>query len=114
MKKFLVALALITIMDTSSEAVPPQLSPQCKVALEPALKELGKTADDLINNERDARLFKETYFNNAEKWNKFASVCSSTVRETVDCLACTGGQCSDIFTSCFWVCSPCPNQASDE
>lgn len=115
MKRYLIALSLLAIMNTLSEAVASptaQFSSKCSAGLEGALNTLNiklnkkMTLDDLKNNRTDALTFKN-YFIHTETWGKLISVCAPILNNAVDCATCTNGQCCDPFSGCFWECTNC-------
>lgn len=113
MKKYVLVLSLLTIMNILSEAVASpaaQFSSKCNAGLKRALKVLNKnlnkkiTLHELKNNKSDALTFKK-YFVDTKTWDELVSVCSSTLNDVVDCPTCTDAECCEPWHSCFWYCT---------
>lgn len=113
MKKYVLVLSFLTIMNILSEAVASSAAPfssQCNAGLKKALKILNKklkkkiTVDNLKNNKSDALTFKK-HFIDTKTWDELTSLCSSLPKDEVNCPTCDDAECCEPWHACFWDCT---------
>lgn len=99
MKKLLIVISLLAILDTPTKALSAEAQ-KCKEVVTQAFKGIGIDISDSVNKEQFGKL--KAHYINKPMWNNIREACS--LNNSV-CDTCTDNDCSGWSGfRCFWYC----------